>query len=115
MSDTLGANLRLLCSHYRSIAEVCRKLAINRAQFNKYLAGQSRPTPYNLKRICDFFGVEDYELLLPPEQFVRLLGAHSWCPSSVLSRPSRFRPIRTMSMRPRAWSRWRPQTPPSPT
>lgn len=75
MSDTLGANLRLLCSHYRSIAEVCRKLAINRAQFNKYLAGQSRPTPYNLKRICDFFGVEDYELLLPPEQFVRLLGA----------------------------------------
>src|SRR5690606_35674844 len=74
MSDSLAANLRLLCSHYRSIAEVCRKLAINRAQFNKYLSGQSRPTPYNLKRICDFFGVEDYELLLPPEQFARLLG-----------------------------------------
>ena len=34
MSDYLGLNLKLLCSHYRSIAEVCRKLAINRAQFN---------------------------------------------------------------------------------
>lgn len=75
MSDHLSANLRLLCSHYRSIAEVCRKLAINRAQFNKYLSGQSRPTPYNLKRIGDFFGVEGYELGLPPEQFVRLIGA----------------------------------------
>ncbi|WP_028238793.1 helix-turn-helix domain-containing protein [Stutzerimonas azotifigens] len=75
MSDHLGANLRLLCSHYRSIAEVCRKLAINRAQFNKYLNGQSQPTPYNLKRIGDFFGVEGYELGLPPEQFVRLVGA----------------------------------------
>ncbi|MBD9483198.1 helix-turn-helix transcriptional regulator [Pseudomonas sp. PDM14] len=77
MSEYLGDNLKLLCSHYRSIAEVCRKLAINRAQFNKYLSGQSRPTAYNLKRICDFFGVEDYELGQPPEQFTRLIGARS--------------------------------------
>ncbi|MDG1581297.1 helix-turn-helix transcriptional regulator [Pseudomonas sp. GOM6] len=75
MADPLGSNLKLLCSHYRSIAEVCRRLEINRAQFNRYLAGQSRPTAFNLKRICDFFGVEDYELLLPPEQFARLIGA----------------------------------------
>ncbi|SDU01940.1 helix-turn-helix domain-containing protein [Geopseudomonas guangdongensis] len=75
MSDAIGDNLRLLCSHYRSIAEVCRKLSINRAQFNKYLSGQSRPTAYNLKRICDFFGVEEYELGLPAEQFARLVGA----------------------------------------
>ena len=75
MSDHLGPNLKLLCSHYRSIAEVCRKLAINRAQFNKYLSGQSRPTAYNLKRICDFFGVEAYELSLPAEQFADLIGA----------------------------------------
>ncbi|MGQ7960066.1 helix-turn-helix domain-containing protein [Pseudomonas sp. SP16.1] len=75
MSDALGANLKLLCSHYRSIAEVCRKLALNRAQFNRYLAGQSRPTAHNLKRICDFFGVEPYELALPAEQFARLVGA----------------------------------------
>jgi transcriptional regulator with XRE-family HTH domain len=77
MADAFGLNLKLLCSHYRSIAEVCRKLAINRAQFNKYLSGQSRPTPYNLRRICDFFGVEAYELSLPGEQFVDLIGARS--------------------------------------
>jgi len=77
MSDHLGPNLKLLCSHYRSIAEVCRKLAINRAQFNKYLSGQSRPTAYNLKRICDFFGVEAYELSLPAEQFTDLIGARA--------------------------------------
>ncbi|TLX54775.1 XRE family transcriptional regulator [Stutzerimonas nosocomialis] len=75
MSDSLGPNLKLLCSHYRSIAEVCRKLALNRAQFNRYLAGQSRPTAHNLKRICDFFGVEPHELGLPNEQFARLIGA----------------------------------------
>ncbi|WP_421683065.1 helix-turn-helix transcriptional regulator [Stutzerimonas urumqiensis] len=75
MSAHLADNLKLLCSHYRSIAEVCRKLSINRAQFNKYLNGQSRPTPYNLKRIGDFFGVESYELGLPSEQFARLIGA----------------------------------------
>ncbi len=75
MSSHLASNLRLLCSHYRSIAEICRKLAINRAQFNKYLSGQSRPTVYNLKRIGDFFGVESYELGLPHEQFAKLMGA----------------------------------------
>jgi transcriptional regulator with XRE-family HTH domain len=75
VSDNLGTNLKLLCSHYRSIAEVCRKLAINRAQFNKYLSGQSQPTSYNRKRIGDFFGVEEYELSLPAEQFARLVGA----------------------------------------
>ncbi|WP_263147189.1 helix-turn-helix transcriptional regulator [Pseudomonas sp. RIT-PI-AD] len=75
MSTPLSSNLKLLCSHYRSIAEICRKLAINRAQFNKYLSGQSRPTAYNLKRIGDFFGVESYELGLPPEQFAKLVGA----------------------------------------
>jgi len=77
MSDYLGANLKLLCSHYRSVAEVCRKLAINRGQFNKYLSGRSRPTAHNLKRICDFFGVEAYELGLPSEQFAQLIGMRS--------------------------------------
>jgi transcriptional regulator with XRE-family HTH domain len=75
VADAFSSNLKLLCSHYRSIAEVCRKLALNRAQFNKYLSGQSRPTAYNLKRICDFFGIEDYELSLPSEQFADLIGA----------------------------------------
>jgi len=77
MGDHFAINLKLACSHYRSISEVCRQLSINRAQFNKYLSGQSRPTAYNLKRIGDFFGVEDYELGLPAEQFARLIGART--------------------------------------
>ncbi|WLH36234.1 helix-turn-helix transcriptional regulator [Pseudomonas sp. FP2196] len=74
MCEFLPANLRLLCSHYRSVAEVCRKIRINRGQFNKYLCGKSVPTPFNLKRICDFFGVEEFEIGLPSEQFIALIG-----------------------------------------
>ncbi len=74
MNEHFRSNLRLLCNHYRSIAEVCRRLDINRAQFNKYLSGQSVPTPHNVKRICDFFGVDDTEIVQPPEAFARLIG-----------------------------------------
>jgi transcriptional regulator with XRE-family HTH domain len=74
MSDFLSANLHLLCRHYPSIAEVCRQLGVNRAQFNKYLGGKSQPSPYNLKRICDFFGVEEEEVMLPPGQFAALIS-----------------------------------------
>ena len=89
MSEHLGANLKLACSHYRSISEVCRQLNVNRAQFNKYLSGKSQPTAYNLKRIGDFFGVEDYELVLPPEQFARLIGARA----GSVSQPVRNDPL----------------------
>ena len=37
------ANLRMLCSYYRSVADVCRKLNINRAQFNRYLIERTFP------------------------------------------------------------------------
>lgn len=69
MKDELSINLGLLCSYHRSIAEVCRKLAINRQQFNKYLSGQSRPSRNNMRRICDFFGVTEAELLLEVDKF----------------------------------------------
>jgi transcriptional regulator with XRE-family HTH domain len=74
MSDSLPVNLQLLCKHYASIADVCRRLDINRAQFNKYLNGQSVPSPYNFKRICDFFGVEEFEINLPTEKFSEIIA-----------------------------------------
>ncbi|MGO4312506.1 helix-turn-helix domain-containing protein [Pseudomonas sp. KB_15] len=74
MSDSLPENLQLLCKHYTSIADVCRRLNINRAQFNKYLNGQSTPSPYNLKRICDFFGVEELEINLSTEKFSDIIA-----------------------------------------
>ncbi|MEH6496303.1 MAG: helix-turn-helix transcriptional regulator [Pseudomonas marincola] len=69
MITDFALNLRLLVTYYSSIAEVCRRIDLNRQQFNKYLSGQSRPSPHNMRKICDFFGVEDYELLMPETDF----------------------------------------------
>lgn len=77
-------NLGLLCSYQRSIAETCRKLAFNRQQFNKYLAGSVMPSRRNMRRICDFFGVTESELMLPAEDFRRLVALRPVDPSRIL-------------------------------
>lgn len=74
MTNDFSANLSLLCSYNASIAEVCRQLKFNRQQFNKYLSGQSRPSRANMRRICDFFGVSEAEILLDHVQFEHLIG-----------------------------------------
>jgi transcriptional regulator with XRE-family HTH domain len=81
--QALADNLKLLCSYYDSVSEVCRRLDINRQQFNKYLAGRSVPSRHNMRRICGFFGVEESELLLPHRRFaeivdVRPRGRRDW-------------------------------------
>lgn len=69
-------NLRLLSSNHRSVAEVCRRMKLNRQQFNKYLAGASLPSAQNLRRIATFFGVEEGELFLRHHDFAkRVLAA----------------------------------------
>lgn len=73
-SDAFPVNLAHLCSYYASIAEVCRRLGFNRQQFNKYLGGQTRPSRHNMRRICDFFGVTESEILLEPPQFAKLVS-----------------------------------------
>lgn len=73
MNEDFARNLRLLCSYYKSIAEVCRRLGINRPQFNRYLSGRYRPGGHTLRRLCAFFGVEEHEILLPSAQFERLV------------------------------------------
>lgn len=73
MSRELPENLRLLCSYHPSIAEVCRKLGANRSQFNRYLNGQTQPSLRLMRKICDFFGVEEAELLMPHAQFKELV------------------------------------------
>jgi transcriptional regulator with XRE-family HTH domain len=67
------ANLRHAASFHTSISETCRQLIINRAQFMKYLSGASYPSRNNLRRICDFFGVEEFEMMMPHEQFRGIL------------------------------------------
>ena len=82
MHEDFARNLRLLCSYYRSIAEVCRRLGINRPQFNRYLSGRYRPSAHTLRRFCDFFGVEEHEILLPSGQFERLVQVRPRAPAS---------------------------------
>lgn len=72
--DSLPGNLAFLCSYYPSIASVCRRIEINRQQFNKYLSGQTVPSRRNMRRICDFFGVSESELLLDHRRFVEIVG-----------------------------------------
>jgi transcriptional regulator with XRE-family HTH domain len=72
--DDFCSNLRLACSFHPSIAEVCRSLGVNRAQFNKYLSGATRPSAHMLQRLCDFFGVEPHEIVLPQHRFAQLLS-----------------------------------------
>ncbi len=64
------ANLQFCCDHYRSVSEVCRRLRLNRQQFSRYLAGSAAPSRHNHRRISDFFGLEEHELLMPHAAFV---------------------------------------------
>ncbi|WP_336366123.1 helix-turn-helix domain-containing protein [Marinobacter sp. C2H3] len=73
VNQAFAQNLRLLCSYYKSIADVCRRLGLNRPQFNRYLSGQHRPSAHTLRRLCDFFGVDEQALFLPHGQFQRVV------------------------------------------
>ena len=72
-SDNFVANLRFACSFSPSVSDICRKLGINRQQFTKYLSGAAFPSRHNLRRICDFLGVDEFEILMPHDQFRRIL------------------------------------------
>jgi len=67
----LASNLRHLCGFHPSISSVCRALAINRQQFNKYLSGCATPSVYLLGRIARFFEVNTEDLFLPHAAFRR--------------------------------------------
>jgi transcriptional regulator with XRE-family HTH domain len=74
MQRSFSENLRLACSYAPSVSEVCRRLDINRTQFNRYLRAAARPSPNILNRLCDYFGVEATEFHLPPPQFARIIA-----------------------------------------
>lgn len=72
--EDLAANLRLLCSYTPSISDTCRRLNINRAQFYRYLNGTVSPSLRTIRRICDYFGIEDDEILQDAESFKRIVA-----------------------------------------
>ena len=69
-----ASNLRLMCDQYRSVAQVCRSLEMNRQQFNKYLSGKIYPSKHNLARICTFFKLSEEQLNLEPDRFAELVS-----------------------------------------
>lgn len=81
-NDPFPSNLAYACSQFSSIAEVCRRIDINRQQFNKYLAGAVRPSRYNMRRICDFLGVTEAEFLMKPAEFRDRISRHRPTPHS---------------------------------
>lgn len=61
----LARNLQGLTRNAGSISDLCRRIGVNRTQFNRYLAGTAFPRPDVLYRICAHFGV-DANILLQP-------------------------------------------------
>lgn len=73
----LPENLRWLCSFEQSVSEACRGMQINRQQFSKYLAGTSKPSDRNLRRICSYFEIQVSDLHLPHDEFLLSASAVS--------------------------------------
>ena len=62
---TISTNIGRLVKSRGNISAICRRLGINRQQFNKYLTGQHTPSQVNLNAICDYFGVKFPDLIMP--------------------------------------------------
>jgi transcriptional regulator with XRE-family HTH domain len=65
-------NLRVLCRSFNSVADICRRIDINRQQFNKYLSGQHYPSHRILSQIARFFSIDERELFLDTPSFEKL-------------------------------------------
>jgi transcriptional regulator with XRE-family HTH domain len=67
-------NLRRLTEKKGAIAQVCRDLGMNRQQFNKYLSGTTLPSPQTLRKLADYFGVNQRAMFSPVEAPHQLPG-----------------------------------------
>ncbi len=67
-----SANLRLITGRSGPISLVCRKIGINRQQFNKYLAGRHLPSGSNIRVIANHFGLGP-DILFADEDHFRTL------------------------------------------
>lgn len=69
-------NLRYLCDLRGSISLICRKININRQQFNKYLSGRHMPSPANVHAIANHFGLGPEVLFSPHLEFRALIDGN---------------------------------------
>jgi transcriptional regulator with XRE-family HTH domain len=101
LSD-LAANLRFAASFLPSVSQLCRDIGLNRQQVNKYLNGASRPSPYNLRRIAAYLGIEPEELMLPAERFARIWRQRGALPARAADRLRLPEHLRDAFLRPEA-------------
>lgn len=71
MTIELQQNLRFLCAEKPSVAQVCREIGLNQQQFSKYLTGRAKPSAHNLRRIAQYFEVDESLLHQSNEELVR--------------------------------------------
>ncbi|NHO33354.1 helix-turn-helix domain-containing protein [Acetobacter fallax] len=74
--DDFAKNIRYVCGYYKSISDICRKIGVNRSQFSKYISGSTMPSQYILRKICNFFGVDYREIILPHHEFKSIFEAN---------------------------------------
>ena len=83
--DVFAKNLRILISYSKSISSISRDLRISRQQFTRYLAGKNLPSVRNMRKISDYFGVDETEILMPVEDFHKMISLNP--PRSVQTDP----------------------------
>jgi len=71
-----AANLRTLCEQHGSISAICRKIKMNRQQFNKYLSGTHIPSDANLRLIANHFGLSRLMLFSNPDELRTLVDGN---------------------------------------
>jgi transcriptional regulator with XRE-family HTH domain len=92
-TGALAANLRTLCDQHGSVAAVCRKINVNRQQFNKYLSGAHVPSAPNIRIIANYFGLSVPILFSDPDEFRTLVDGnffHAMATARQLPEFSRF-------------------------
>lgn len=90
--DHLAENLRTLCEQAGTISDMCRKIGINRQQFNKYLTGAHMPSRSSLRLIAGFFGLNPDVLMSNPPDFRSIMeGGHFHIFRNMINAPKTLR------------------------
>lgn len=80
--ENVAYNLRALCAQHGSIYRVCRDLGMAPQQFGHYLAAERLPNEATRRRLCEYFRIEEDDLIRPPE---------GWSSGSAKPLPNRLR------------------------
>lgn len=68
--ENLTQNLAEIVRRAPSVADFCRRVGVNRQQFNKYLAGTHLPSPRTMVKIAEVCGIGAGDFMLDPPEFL---------------------------------------------